>query len=537
MLLTMIAALIRLMKWTCAICFLILFIPAAFADSQTTATNQTAQPTPADKDTLLLDLLVKKGYVTQNEAQSLRSETESLQNSNNASFTKWSIGKGIKSVELFGDIRLRFENRQARTPSYGAVNLDRYRYALRLGLRGDLTGDFYYGLRLETASNPRSPWVTFATSASGTPYQGPFGKSTAGLNLGQIFIGWRAGDYMDITLGKMPQPLYTTPMVWDSDLCPEGAAERFKYSIGPADFFANFGQFIYQDDNPTTSTPFLFSSTDLTGRSDNPPFLATMQGGFKYNFTTNINFKAAATLYEYLGHGSNSTAGPTAGTPGFSDIYVGAGAGGVVPGYPYVGASGYNSGSADGFYYNQTGVNNLLVVEFPFELNFMVLKQRARIFGDYAQNLQGNQRAAAASDAGANAFVYEYPIKIPYERNQNEAYQLGFAIGNGDDLSQVYGTALKKGVWEARVYWQHTDQYALDPNLVDSDFFEGRENLQGVYAAVAYCFTDAVVGTLRYGYAARIDKKLGTGGSNQDIPQVNPVDQYQVVQLDLGVRF
>ena len=31
---------------------------------------------------------------------------------------------------------------------------ERFRYALRLGIRGDLFDDFYYGLRVETSSNP-----------------------------------------------------------------------------------------------------------------------------------------------------------------------------------------------------------------------------------------------------------------------------------------------------------------------------------------------------------------------------------------------
>jgi hypothetical protein len=81
------------------------------------------------------------------------------------------------------------------------------------------------------------------------------------------------------------------------------------------------------------------------------------------------------------------------------------------------------------------------------------------------------------------------------------------------------------------------EQYALDPNLLDSDFFEGRGNLQGLYAAFSYGFTGALIGTVRYGFATRIDDQLGTGGSNQDIPQVNPIDHYQLVQLDLTLKF
>ncbi|HXR05978.1 MAG TPA: putative porin, partial [Candidatus Acidoferrum sp.] len=104
-------------------------------------------------------------------------------------------------------------------------------------------------------------------------------------------------------------------------------------------------------------------------------------------------------------------------------------------------------------------------------------------------------------------------------------------------LGMVYGSVVKKNTWDARVYWQHVEQYALDPNLLDSDFFEGRGNLQGLYSALAYGFTDNLIGTIRYGFATRINNKLGTGGSNQDIPSVNPIKQYELLQLDLTCRF
>ena len=497
--------------------------------------EKTSAPKPQGND-LLMDLLVKKGLLTQDEAVQLRTESELIRSNNaDASFPKWSIGNGIKNVELFGDIKLRFEDRAIRTTVGGGITLDRYRYALRLGLRGDAADDFYYGVRLETSSNPRSPWVTFATSSSGSPYQGPFGKGSAGINLGQIYLGWRTpNSNVDLSLGKMPMPLYTTAMVWDSDICPEGAVERFKYSIGRADLFANFAQFIYQDGNPSSATPFLLGVND-PGNSANPPFLMAMQGGLNYEVTKNVSFKAAATLYNYLGHGTTNAG--TTNTPGFSGNYVGEGAGGVVPGYPFPGASGFPAGINDGFYYNQTGVNDLLILELPFEVNFKLLKHRFKVFGDFAENLDGRARAAAAVADAANPLIYTAPLKIPLQKDQNKAYQLGLAFGNGDELGQVYGSALKRHVWEARFYYQHIEQYALDPNLLDSDFFEGAANMQGFYAALAYGFSDAIVGTVRYGYASRIDNRLGTGGSDQDIPQINPIDQYQLLQADLSLKF
>jgi hypothetical protein len=217
----------------------------------------------AQTNNLLLDLLVKKGIVTQDEAEKLKSEAESVGTNNlSTSSTKWKITDGIKSVELYGDIRMRYESRDIQTPGGGHLDLDRFRYALRIGLRGDLASDFYYGLRMETASNPRSPWVTFGTSSSGAPYQGPFGKSTSGIDVGRLYVGWHPISEIDITVGKMPNPLFTTPMVWDTDINPEGASEHFKYEIGPAEFFATFSQFIYQDDNPSSSTFGLFGGND-----------------------------------------------------------------------------------------------------------------------------------------------------------------------------------------------------------------------------------------------------------------------------------
>ena len=504
-----------------------------------------AQSSPSSDP--LLDLFVKKGYVTQEEAQQVKAEADARMTNAEMPALKWKISDGIKSVELFGDIRLRFEDRQAQAPDYARIDLGRFRYALRLGLRGDLADNFNYGLRLETASNPRSPWVTFGTSSSGAPYQGPFGKSTAALNLGQIYLGWRPANWVELTVGKMPNPLYNTPMLWDSDFNPEGAVEKLKYTVGDVDFFANFGQFLYADDNPTHTSALIFPTFQFSGQNTSVPFLLAWQGGFIYHITKDISFKAAVTLYNYDGVGTNNTTPPagvvTPGqpasqtTPGFSDTFVGEGGGGL-PGVA-VGQNQNAGGLAvnannDGFIFNQTGLDYLQVLDFPFELDFKIGRRPARLFGDFAQNLEGAQRAQAAA-AVVNAALPGN--KFVAQKYDNTAYQFGFGISSPDALGMVYGSVVRKNTWDARVYWQHVEQYALDPNLLDSDFFEGRGNLQGLYSAVAYGFTDNLIGTVRYGFATRINKKLGTGGSNQDLPSVNPIQQYQLLQLDLTCRF
>lgn len=497
-----------------------------------------------------LNLLLEKGIISQQEYDRAKAEAAAIARTNAtslseaqfaaASASKWRISDAIKSVELFGDIRLRYEGRSATDPANGHIDLKRYRYALRGGLRGELFDDFYYGFRLDTGVNPRSAWVTFGSSSSGTPYEGPFGKSTAGINVSQIYLGWRPADWLDVAIGKLPQPLYTTPMTWDSDLDPEGIAEHFKHTVGAVDFFANFGQYIYQDISPQRTSQGYFNILGYDNSA--PPLLLAWQLGLNYHATEKLSFKVAPTLYNYTGHGASAADEFNNPTPDFNGIFVGQGSTiGVNGGSPFYNLANGQSLPSDGFFANQTGINNLLILDIPWEVNYQMNKIALKLFGDYAQNLDGAERAQAAYDQSRNTTLFPVssgiiPIPSP-QRNDIKAYQAGFAIGNKDSLGMVYGTTARKNGWEFRTYWQHIEQYALDPNLLDSDFFEGRGNLEGVYAAFAYGFTGNLIGTIRYGYAKRINKNLGTGGSNQDIPQMNPIDEYDLFQIDLGFRF
>jgi hypothetical protein len=93
----------------------------------------------------------------------------------------------------------------------------------------------------------------------------------------------------------------------------------------------------------------------------------------------------------------------------------------------------------------------------------------------------------------------------------------------------------KKRDWEIRAWWQHTDQYAVDPNLVDSDIFDDRVNMEGVAVKAGYMLADAIVFNLTYAYGWQADDSLGTGGTG-DIG-INPLNQYQHLQADLSVNF
>ncbi len=489
----------------------------------------------------LLDKLVAKGILRQDEADELKKEslTNNAPGLTNHDGFKFHIGKVIKDMELYGDVRMRFEYRSAQLgPEAGSIydTADRWRYAVRIGLRGDLADDdFYYGLRLETSQNERSPWNTLG-NAGNSPYNGPFSKSSDSIYMGQAYLGWRPASWLDISLGRVPQPLYTTPMVWDSDYTPEGAVEKMNLTYGPVDYFATFGQFVYQDVTPTSAAAVqggTSAATFLGSYSDQNAYLLAWQLGLTYHLDPKVSFKTAPVFYEYVGHGNASA--------GFYGPFVGQG----VNGFTYSSTEPTpttTASSVPGAYvyggvpnsYNQTGINNLAILEFPMELNFKLGSLDAKAFGDFALNLEGDDRARAAYLSGT-AIGGKSTFPGGLQLNQDQAMQFGLAVGN--NLGLVYGTTSRRGTWEARTYWQHVEQYALDPNLLDSDFFEGRGNLQGLYTAFAYSFTDAMIGTLRYGVAERINDQLGTGGFNADLPLPNPINRFQVMQADLTMRF
>ena len=488
----------------------------------------------ADTSDPVLSLMLEKGMITETEAAKVQAQVDARRTNPVAVFpeSKWKISSAIKNMEIFGDVRLRYEGRTVADPGNGHIDLNRLRYAVRLGLRGDLFDDFYYGLRVETSANPRSSFVTFGQSANG-----PFSKSSAGINIGQVYLGWHPENWFDITLGKMPNPLSTSTMVWSPSLNPEGAVEQFKLAAGEADFFANFAQFLYQDNNPTSASKGYFDI--LKGDGSDLPFLMVLQGGVNYHVTKEVSFKVAPAYYSYFQFKSHSPIYNYA--PDFSGTYVGQGVpfGINGPAYYNLGGLGY-----DGFAANQTGINNLSIIEIPFELNVKLKKVDLRLFGDYAQNLEGGNRANAAYNVANSGFFspagtagYSL-IHIPSaQTHDNIAYQFGLAVGSKDSLGLVNGAAAKKHSWEVRTYWQHVEQYSLDPNLLDLDFFEGVENLEGIYFAAAYALTDNFIGTVRYGHAQRINNNLGTGGSGMDIPQMNPINDYDLFQVDLTFKF
>src|SRR5947209_45304 len=172
-----------------------------------------------------------------------------------SSAEKWKLAPWLTELELFGDLRLRYDYRGGQLPGDDPTHpndwqeRERERYRLRLGLRGTLLDDWFFGLRLETSASARSSNVTMGDDAS---------SSSAGGG-------------------------------------------------GP---FAKGAQFVYDDSNPSNPIGTPPTQTQpTTGQTQQIPlanaFLLGWQVGARFDFPKKFYFQLAPALYNYTGNGKD----------------------------------------------------------------------------------------------------------------------------------------------------------------------------------------------------------------------------------------
>ena len=178
-------------------------------------------------------------------------------------------------------------------------------------------------------------------------------------------------------------------MVWDGDINPEGLSQQYKHTFnlswggGSTDaaaseeygkdgksmaaaeisaplnhddrLFANFGQFVYDDNNPENP---LGAPAVSGGRRvpENDAYMFGYQIGAKFNFTKTTYFQLAPTIYHYSGYGNDFNTFFNGG-PNFRNT--------ATP--PVVVTP------------NQVGINSLLVFNMPAEFGFNIGELPIRI--------------------------------------------------------------------------------------------------------------------------------------------------------------
>jgi hypothetical protein len=178
----------------------------------------------------LIDKLVDKGILTAKEAKELREEADS--GFNKAFAAKTGLPDWVTSLKFSGDFRGRFEKHNVDNPANSDRN--RFRYRLRFGVTALLLDDFEVGFRLASGKatgafggNPVSANTDFAD-----------GGSRKFVWMDAAYAKWNPIHNADwnasATIGKFDMPFSLSPMIFDSDYVPEGAALQLTYNLSDA---------------------------------------------------------------------------------------------------------------------------------------------------------------------------------------------------------------------------------------------------------------------------------------------------------------
>ncbi len=256
----------------------------------------------------LLDKLEQKGILTVDEAKELKSENEtnSVNDFNAQLNSKFPMPDWVESYTFYGDFRGYLDDISTETPVYGGpngyvkgqYNNMRFRDRLRVGLTIDMKDNMQVGFRLgtddpgntSTGGNPLSNDSTFQGNGSKKYIYVDlaYGKWTP-INNGTFMLSG--------TVGKMDQPFQASPMLFDPDYTPEGAALQAKYQINDDNsLVANGGLFAL--DQTTSRSPFLYGGQMIWNASWTRK-LSTSLGIAGYNIANDSSFPVDTATYPY----------------------------------------------------------------------------------------------------------------------------------------------------------------------------------------------------------------------------------------------
>lgn len=180
----------------------------------------------------LTDLLVKKGTITKEEADSVQKRT---------------LSSYVDQIKFNGDIRIREESQwySGTGQANDAKNVNRQRLRLRFG------SDIQEGLtivhiRLASGTGPQTSTNQDFTALS----------SQKALWIDRAYIELMQIPNTSLLIGRMANPFFinfSSELVWDDDYSPEGFAEQYATKLGQnLKVFANVGQIILDSSNGAT---------------------------------------------------------------------------------------------------------------------------------------------------------------------------------------------------------------------------------------------------------------------------------------------
>jgi Putative porin len=256
----------------------------------------------------LLNKLEQKGVLTVDEAKELKAENEtnSVAEFNTAMNAKFPAPSWVTSYKFSGDFRGRYDEVASTDGNNTFAARDRYRYRLRVGLVVTLKDGLETGFRITSgdpasannfnnAGNPLSNNSTLQDNGTkkNVYIDTAYGKWTALNGDGWLF---------STIIGKMDNPLQFTPMVFDTDWTPEGAAIQSGYTFNDQQAILVNGAAFVEDqevggtDKGSVQAPALFAGQAIWNANWTPKF-GTSLGIGGYILANSVNLTTANVPY------------------------------------------------------------------------------------------------------------------------------------------------------------------------------------------------------------------------------------------------
>ncbi len=255
---------------------------------------------PAQEVNALLDMLVEKKLLTPAESEKVRAGLAKENPKTDAS--KLKLAASLTEIKLYGDLRLRYQYDQtdaqfARNSvlgSNGASPTDalpgaapnvtqrsRERFRLRLGADFKAGDSFFGGFGLATGQTTDSNFETYTS-----------GFDNYNIYINKAFVGWHGADWLTLIAGKQDNPFYTTDLVWDPDITPQGAVElvdlgRKLFPNRPFSLSLAAGQLIFFDNDESR----------VVGNKDAWLFVQQLRGSYKFSDDVSATFAPGFNIY------------------------------------------------------------------------------------------------------------------------------------------------------------------------------------------------------------------------------------------------
>ena len=481
------------------------------------------------------------------------------------------LASDVTELKLYGDLRFRYQSDEFHPvvdlPAQATDDRNRYRFRLRIGADIQLGDQFFAGVTLATGQSADSNNQTYTE-----------GYDNYNIYIDKAFAGWTPNDWLTIVVGKQANPFYTTDLVWDPNITPNGVSEVVDLTkafepdqsawsvklIALQGAFYGGGSFSAGSDTAwqfdeqvkatyhfnknvslTVAPGFMaYTAASLTGLQNSTPFSKTTDdfaapAGVQVQTTTTTT-ETKTVKYSATGVPTvtitpvNTTTTVTTTTPATGpartvttttsshqeqvtipttlpkDVALAnrtfvttttSGGGTTTVTSPLATAPAQET-------------RDLAILTAPGDVSFKLGGLATKLYWDFAYNTEGSNRA-----------THEYFLST-HSSEDDYAWLVGLQLGQN----------IHAGDWSIEANYRRVGMDAIDPNLNDSNFALSNINVQGIKVAVAYNFTDYLVGDVTYFHSWLLNHGI-TGGEATSGAALANARMTDVLQVDLNLKF